>query len=218
MEISHDSVNLLVLHYSIYEQEELAVADGRIRAVTTLAGVAFLGATLSSCSGADVKPAGGGADGPVIPASSAAAATVTSSAHRVPTSAAPVVWTTAEAARRYLVMVAPLNAQQRIMKSLIRGKDAGSVDVTAVQASAGKLVQLEDGFARALIGGRWPAAVKSTVGQLVDQVIRRRDSDQQSATARTGEDIIALWNGPYPGIPAAEKVRLLLGLPGTPTI
>ncbi len=117
----------------------------------------------------------------------------------------PPAWTKAVAARKYLAMAKPGNDQIDGFNKL------AYPDFREVRRYCAAMTRLDNKFAQALHAGHWPKFALSAVNQLIDSVARQTGSYASRADAKTvaAQDAVVFDQNNK----AAQKVRILLGLP-----
>lgn len=148
---------------------------------------------------------------PVAATSAKPATAITSVAPKPKPSPTPTVWTSAEAGRQYLAMVAPGNAQIDVYRKM----DTNNSTAAQVSAQLTVMAKADDTFARALSNGKWPAAVRPKIDALIDGLAEERAQLMSGAAQTTAYQMFAVANAPSTASAKAESVRIALNLPGT---
>lgn len=127
--------------------------------------------------------------------------------------AAPTLWTKAEAGQQYLALVAPGNALIDQLRAY--GKDPATT--LAQWNGIGKqLAASDDRFARALLAGKWPVEVQADVKAMVAALLKERlgYAEMSTATSIAGvaEAIRSMQPDAVDAAAKATSIRIGLGL------
>ncbi len=164
-------------------------------------------AALAGCGGSSASPAPGSAVTSVGASSAPATPKPTPS---------PTTWSVADAGKQYLAMVGPGN---KFIDKLNALPSTATYQQWAPLCK--QVASAEDGLARGLVNGKWPASVQATAQKMAEDVIAERTAYQQCAAATSDAAVVgALTNATASaalkqGNSDGELMRVKLGLPGT---
>jgi len=122
-------------------------------------------------------------------------------------------WSIARARAKYLAFVAPDKRDGAMLVAL--GHIVTPSNWTKFRDICKVTAPDEERLARQLAAGAWPAKVQSKVDAMVTALSAQRAAYQNCAAAQSAADVIAALSNPGSVSPAAEAVRIALGLPGT---
>ena len=140
-----------------------------------------------------------------------ATVTATSSASLTPASTpTPVYWSQKEAAERYLTMVKPVNAAITEMGSTFEVSDE---TWRTLRSQCAAIVTANDVFMRSLASGSWAPSIRPAVDAVITSSSASHSWWVRCAAAKSREEIETLGDVTQQDPGAAQRLRVLLGLP-----
>jgi fructose-1-phosphate kinase PfkB-like protein len=120
-------------------------------------------------------------------------------------------WSIAQARANYLADVAP--SKRDGTRLIAKGHVATPSNWTKFRDICKVTAADEDTLVRKLAAGAWPASVKPKVAAMITALNTERATYHACAAAQTSAEVVAAMSNPVSVRPAADAVRIALGLP-----